>query len=278
MEKYKLVTGNTGVAVTPSDDGAFNKYLIGLDLYYMGIWTGNTSNEYGKVMVDQKDSGTGAYMQEGEYLFQGRHIRLFDSVSVDVSSAEDGALIGFKYNRTADGIESIEPTVGAASAEILSDIDLQTSGIIIFGELGIDTEGNRYLKTNYVKQLRVFSDISNTFSYSVHQTDVQTPIGATKLINIPNSVLSEKKYLVLLSIITETAPPTNPTEIKIRFAGNSAYDYVTQSKEKALQVVGIHEFTLDDFFDNTKTIDAYIWNQDGEMTIKDLKFEVYQLM
>lgn len=278
MEKYKLVTGNTGLTVTPADDGALRKYLIGYGLYYLGIWTGDTSNEYGKVMITQSELNTKACMQAGEYLFQGRHIRLFDNVIVDVSAAEEGALIGFMYNRAADGTESIEPIVKAADAVTLADIDLQNSGIIVFGTLGIDTDGNRYIEKNYVEQLRVFADVTNTFSKSIHQTDVQIPIGATKLVSIPHSDLTNKKYLVILSIITDTAPPTNPTEIKIRFAGNSAYDYVVRSKETALQVVGIHEFTLDDVFDYTTTIDAYIWNQDGAMTIKDLKFEIYQLM
>lgn len=264
---YKLITGNTGHAVTPADDGCLQKGLVGNGL----IRLGNTGTVY-KNSLSIDSTGKYALICPGTYLFQGRHIEIDSDVTLSVSSGMQGAQVGFLFNRTTAGLETITPAIADADETLLTDIDLQDSGFISFGILGQEIDGTVYIKSENVAYVRTVDSLSNPIMYSEHITNMDTFVGAQKLLSIPASVgIVPGRYLAILSVQFKSAPTSNPIGLKIRFEGNSKYDYVVESREAALQVVGIHEFTKDTA---NYAVEGYIWHPTEDLSIKDLKFQL----
>lgn len=277
MSNYKFVDAK-GATIRPADRGAINRAIAGDGL--IGL------NEAGGVRVKDPDgdiiSSWDDSIMSGVYLFQGRQISVYDHISFDLTNAADGAKMGFLYNRaeeeTGTVAETILPVLAMPDTEELIDIDLQTSGMIVFGVIGLDEDGKPYLKDDRVKKAKTLHALSDLFMHSEHLKNIA--VGKTmaeRFVNITaEHGMGVGRYLAICSIVVDQEGAA-PYELKLRFANNIDYDYVVKSKETSLQVVAIHDFTFKDAFDGMLAIEAYLYNPNEAITVKDVKIEIFQL-
>ena len=269
----KLVTGNTGAAVAPAEDGNLYKGIIGDGL----IRLRGESEE--SIYLKEQDAKKLLTLHEGTYIYLGRQIEIVggETFLFGDSDITAGDMFGFWYSRSDTGVESLEKGQTQDKTYILEDINLQTQGFIPFCTIGKDKDGISNIETVWAKEVRTLNELSNPFIYDDHQRGGKIEVGSNTLISVPpEQTIKHGRYLSVLSLQLAAAPTPEPISVKIRFEDNTDYDYVADSREAAMQIVGIHEFLPDA---KNLTARGYIWNpaENQEIEIVDLKFQLFQL-
>lgn len=269
MSSFKFF--GKGSIIRPYDEAFLNKHLVGSSPISLG---GNIvtcppyafANATGNIVL-----------RPGTYLFGGRVINVYSNIFYDVE-AEDG-MIGFWFTRDSDGNETLEPMVGQSGVTTeLTDIEYQDSGMMVFAVIGFEDLLPKIKENRLTMVRRSFSDMAALYLYSDHQTDVAAANGSTRLIHLTaDNGIPAGRYLAVCSVVTDRVASGDAYELKLRFESNTDYDYVASSKEKYIQAVGIHNFNVLTESTDHISVEVYLWNPNADMTIEDLKFELFQL-